>query len=408
MSFQITPGFELVANPQVLAPAALGKPQQATLSPAGFAKAKQEITSWPGYQPTPLIALDRAADALGLGQIYYKHEADRFNLGSFKALGGAYAVANLLKRELAKAGLCDEASYQDLTSGKYAEFISKVAVTCATDGNHGRSVAWGSQLFGCQCIIYIHATVSEGRKQAIEGFGAQVVRVPGNYDDAVRQADEDAKALGRFVVSDTSYPGYLEVPKDVMQGYTVMIDEAIGQLPKQQAPTHLFVQGGVGGLAAAAVAQLWQHFGDARPHCVIVEPDKADCLYQSARKGEPVVVHGELDTLMAGLACGEVSLLAWDILRDGASHFMTVSDESAVDCMRLLADNSACSSQGIEAGESAVAGLAGLILACQDPAARQQLQLDQHSRVLLIGSEGATDPELYHQLVTQALQQEQS
>ncbi|WP_207060617.1 diaminopropionate ammonia-lyase [Motiliproteus sp. SC1-56] len=391
---------QLAHNAQVIKGRAIGDRQLAVLNAEGFEVAKGEISRWPGYAVTPLCELDRAADQLALGGIWYKDEAGRFGLGSFKALGGAYAVARLLKRELVARGVCAAVpSTEELLSGQYAEALKAIVVTCATDGNHGRSVAWGCQLFGCGCVIYIHATVSEGRRAAIAAYGAEVVRVPGNYDDAVRQAAADAAELGRFVVSDTSYPGYMEVPRDVMQGYTLMAQEAFEQLPEGVKPTHIFLQGGVGGLAAAVVAQAWLHYGAERPHCVVVEPDLAACLYESAKQGAPTVVEGDLDTLMAGLACGEVSLLAWEVLSEGASDFMTVTDQAAVDCMRLMANGALCSERPVVAGESAVAGLAGVILAAQQPSLREALGLDENSQVLLIGSEGATDPELYTELV---------
>jgi len=397
--FNATLPIQHWANPAVIQ-APMGPRQLAVLNPQAFTQAHQEITAWPGYQATPLYALDRLASRLGVGGIWYKHEADRFGLGSFKALGGAYAVLRLLKRELVARGICQqEPSTAALLAGQYAETLSQLVVTCATDGNHGRSVAWGSQLFGCRCIIYIHATVSPGRQQAIEAYGAEVVRVAGNYDDAVRQAALDAEHHGRFVVSDTSYPGYMAVPRDVMQGYTLMADEALEQLPAGLAPSHIFLQGGVGGLAAAVTAQAWQRLGTERPRCILVEPEQAACLYLSARQGTPSVVSGELDTLMAGLACGEVSLLAWEILAEGASDFLTITDEAAVACMRLLAGEEASSAGPLVAGESAVAGLAGLILAAERPALRQALGLTAQSQILLIGSEGATDPQLYQQLV---------
>jgi diaminopropionate ammonia-lyase len=225
-----------------------------------------------------------------------------------------------------------------------------------------------------------------------------VIRTAGNYDDAVREADRAAREAGRFIVSDTSYPGYTDVPRDVMQGYSVMVEEALRQWPEAEPPSHVFVQGGVGGLAAAVCAHLWARLAERRGRCIVVEPDQAACLYASAIAGEPTVVHGELATLMAGLACGEVSLIAWDILREGASDFLTVTDEAAVGCMRLLAD-APYGDPPIAAGESAVAGLAGLLVARADPQVASRLGLDSTSRILLFGSEGATDPALYEALV---------
>uniref|UniRef100_UPI003F499C57 diaminopropionate ammonia-lyase n=1 Tax=Cupriavidus necator TaxID=106590 RepID=UPI003F499C57 len=390
--------LQSILNPAATPSATYGARQQAVLGGAAFARAAVQIRRWPGYAPTPLVALDGLAGAAGVAQILYKDEGGRFGLGSFKALGGAYAVSRLLVREIASRLGVSDVSVDDLLSGRYADVVRDITVTCATDGNHGRSVAWGAQRFGCQCVIYIHATVSEGRKAAIEQYGALVVRTAANYDDSVRQAADDAARLGRFVVSDTSYEGYMEVPKDVMQGYAVMADEALHQLPDGQLPTHVFLQGGVGGLAAAVCAHFWEVLGDKRPRFIVVEPDKAACLYESARAGKPVAVHGDLDTVMAGLACGEVSLLAWEVLHPGAHAFLTIDDASALDSVRLLAD-SRYGDTPIVAGESAVAGLAGCLGAMADPAVREQLGLTAASRVLVFGSEGATDVALYERIV---------
>ena len=359
----------------VQAPAAeaFGARRADILSLRGLDAAKREILGWPGYRPTPLRGFNALARCSGLGMIFYKDEASRFGLGSFKALGGAYAVLRVLR--------------------KHGGAASAVTVTCATDGNHGRSVAWGARTFGCRCVIYVHAAVSDGRCRAIEAYGAEVRRVMGTYDDAVRQAAADAAAQGWFVVSDTSYDGYVDVPRDVMQGYALMVEEALAQLPPGVLPTHVFVQGGVGGLAAAVCAYLWERLEGLRPRFVVVEPAAADCLYLSALAGHPVAAEGNLDTIMAGLACGEVSLLAWEILSAGADGFMTIDDAAAAGLMRRLADD------GVVAGESAVAGLAGCLLVAADSEARGRLGLDARSVVLVFGTEGATDPEVYAGIV---------
>ncbi|HEX2530171.1 MAG TPA: diaminopropionate ammonia-lyase [Burkholderiaceae bacterium] len=365
------------------------------LSQPALDVAKLEIQAWPGYAATPLHDLKALARQMRVASVQYKDEGGRFGLGSFKALGGAYAVARLLCRVLS-ARLGRMVTARDLLTDPFRAMASEITVTCATDGNHGRSVAWGAQLFGCRCVIYIHATVSEGRRQAIERYGAEVVRTAGNYDDAVRQADADAGVLGRYVISDTSYEGYMDVPRDVMQGYQLMVEEAIGQA--NAMPTHVFVQGGVGGLAAAVCGYFWERLGDARPRLVVVEPDRADCLMRSARNGKITAVRGALDTLMAGLACGEVSLLAWQILEVGADAFAAIPDQAAIDAMRLLA----CPEDGdppIVAGESAVAGLAAAIGVAQDKDQRAALGLDRDSRLLFFGSERDTDPALYARLV---------
>jgi diaminopropionate ammonia-lyase len=366
--------------------------QDAILSDLGLADARASIAAWPGYAPTPLHALPSLAAAAGVASLHYKDEAPRFGLGSFKALGGAYAVARVLLAEAARRGL--RVSMADLVSGRAADFARTVTVACATDGNHGRSVAWGAQRFGARAVIFIHSTVSEGRRAAIARFGAEVRRTPGTYDDSVRIAQATAAAEGWTVVSDTSYPGYTEIPRDVMQGYEVMAAEAFDAL--QAPPTHLFLQTGVGGMAAACAGLAKRRWGDARPVVALADPDRAACWVESFRAGRPQPVRGDLDTLMAGLACGEVSLLAWEILRDHADAAFAVPDAAAVAAMRRLA-RPAPGEPTIVAGESAVAGLAALLGA--DVAQRAALGLGPDSRVLVFGTEGATDPNLWRDLV---------
>jgi diaminopropionate ammonia-lyase len=289
--------------------------------------------------------------------------------------------------------VANAATAAELADGTYKDAASAITVTCATDGNHGRSVAWGAQRFGARCVIFVHETVSQGRRDAIARYGAEIRVVPVTYDDAVRAAQRTAEAENWFVVSDTSYAGYTEIPRDVMQGYRLMAEEAAESLPGP--PTHVFIQGGVGGVAAAVSVQMRARYGAKAPRLVVVEPDRAACLLASAEAGQPTAIEGELDTLMAGLACGEPSLLAWQELERAAFAWMAVPDDSAVDCMRLLAKRD----PKVVAGESAVAGLAALLLAARDPFGRAALGLEEGSRVLLFGTEGATDPEVYARLV---------
>ncbi len=359
--------MEFILNASVDRAAPYPAALQDILSLAKESQARAEIASWPGYAATPLRDLDFLARDLALGAITFKEEQHRFGLRSFKALGGAYAV-----KKLARAA-----------GGK------PFTVCCATDGNHGRSVAWGAREAGCACVIYVHEGVSEARAAAIRAFGAEIRRVKGNYDDSVRRAAHDAAAAGWVVVSDTSWDGYTEIPRDVMQGYGVMIAEAVAQ---GGVPTHVFVQGGVGGVAAVTVAHFWERFGTARPRIIVVEPDKAACLLRSAEAGRIAHILGDLDTIMAGLSCGEPSPLAWAILSPGADAFMAIGDATIAPAMKLLGEH------GVVGGESGVAGLAALILAARDAALRATLALDGASRVLTFGTEGATDPALYEQL----------
>jgi diaminopropionate ammonia-lyase len=370
-----------------------GTPGVVVLPDNGFRRAKEEITSWPGYAPTPMVPLPDAAEAARVASVHWKDESGRFGLGSFKALGGAYAVLRVLAVELARRGDAASATSADLADGKYKEATRGIAVTCATDGNHGRSVAWGAQRFGCRCVIFVHPGVSKGRRDAVAAYGAEVREAPGTYDDSVRAAKREAEKQGWFVVSDTSYPGYTEPPRDVMQGYRLMAEEAAEALPAP--PTHVFVPGGVGGLAAAVSAQMRARYGKDAPRLVVAEPDRAACLMASAEAGQLTAVDGPLDTVMAGLACGEPSLLAWQELERAAFGFVSIPDEAAVACMRALHRRQ----PRIVAGESAVAGLAALLLAGRDGFGRAALGLGEDSRVLLLGTEGATDPELYARLV---------
>lgn len=337
--------------------------------------AARAIRSWPGYASTPLVALPSLARELSIRSIRVKDESGRFGLGSFKALGGAYGVERVL------AGRADP---------------SGITVTCASDGNHGRAVAWGAGRFGCRAVVYLPAHVTEARAEAIRSLSATVVRVEGEYDEAVARAEEDAARHGWTVVSDTSYEGYDRIPRWVMQGYTVMVAEAMDQLGDAR-PTHVFVQGGVGGLAAAALGHWWEVAGTDRPRFVVVEPEEAACLYETVREGRPAPARGSLETVMAGLSCRRVSPLAWSILEPGAHAFITVRDTGVHPAMRAL--GSGAWGATVEAGESGVAGLLGLVEAARDPGARELLGLNDTSEIIVFNTEGATDPGLYRRVL---------
>lgn len=353
------------------------------------------ISAWPGYSVTPLVSLDLLAQETGVKSIHYKQEAARFGLNSFKALGGAYAVFRLLTQIITQTTGA-EPSPQAVAAGAFGEIAAKVTVACATDGNHGRSVAWGARLFGCNAVIFLHETVSAAREEAISAYGARIIRTPGNYDDSVREAARMAALEGWSVVSDTSYPGYTDIPRNVMQGYSVMAEEALGQLGRER-PTHVFLQGGVGGLAAAVVAHLRERMGKDAPSFIVVEPEAAACLLASAEAGKPKAVTGDLDTIMAGLACGEPSLIAWPILADSVCGFIAIEDAAAAETMRLLASGEA--GERLVGGESGVAGLAGFLTAASRADWRKRLSLDDNSVILVFGSEGDTDPDLYQKII---------
>ncbi|NNF27021.1 MAG: diaminopropionate ammonia-lyase, partial [Gemmatimonadetes bacterium] len=319
---------------------------------------------------------DLLAAQLGIGKLWIKDEGARFGLGSFKALGGAYGVAQVVARSHGAAG--------DIT------------VACASDGNHGRAVAWGAQRSGCLARIYLPRHVTPARAAAIAALGAEVVRVDGEYDDAVRQAEIDARESGMIVVTDTAYTGQEDIPRLVMQGYTVMVEEVLEQAGGER-PTHVFVQGGVGGLGAAVLGHLWERLGPPLPRVVLVEPEEADCLAATVRAGTPTPTEGTLVTIMAGLSCRHVSTLAWEVLRHGIHGAMTVPEEGVAPAMRALARGAA--GVPMEAGESGVVGLLGLMKAAADPELRSLLGLNREAGVLVFITEGATDPDLYRRII---------
>ncbi|PHR71823.1 MAG: diaminopropionate ammonia-lyase [Arcobacter sp.] len=364
---------------------------QDILSLEAFEKASKEITSWDDYSITPLVDLKDLASQTGVSKLFYKNEHYRFSLKSFKALGGAYAVANLLIGKLKEKGII--ASSKDLLAGTYKDITSKITVSCATDGNHGKSVAWGARSFGCNCEIFIHSHVSVSREKEIAKYGATVNRIDGNYDDSVHFADKTAEEKGYFTVSDTSYEGYTDVPKDVMQGYTIMVDEALKQMACK--PTHVFLQGGVGGMAAAVASFILETYGKDSPIFVMIEPTNAACLLQSAKNGKPTVVHGDLETVMAGLSCGEISMLAWKILENKTKGFFTIPDEPIAKVMKYLSNLE----EPVVAGESAVAGLAGFMIIQHNESYRKALEIDENSKILFLGTEGDTDSLVYEKMV---------
>ena len=363
------------------------------INPQGFAVAAQTIKTWPAYTPSPLHHLSGQAGRLGLGEVFYKDESARFGLGSFKALGGAYAVYALLREKLQLGD--GSLLWTDQATRKAAKAIT---VCCATDGNHGRSVAWGAELFGASCVIFVHETVSQARCEAIAAFGAKVSRVKGNYDDSVREAQRQAEANCWHVVSDTSYQGYIDIPCKVMHGYGLMAQEICDQLA--EAPSHVVVQAGVGALAASLCAYFWYRWGTKRPRFVLVEPMLADCYFQSISAGHPVAVTGSLQTIMAGLACGEASPIAWQILSRAADDACVVCEDDVREAMRSL-HRGESSDPSVISGETGAAGLALLQASQAMPHLAQVLGLDAHSRVLIIGSEGNTDPEIYRAIIHQ-------
>lgn len=347
---------------------------------------------------TPLYHLPDLAARLDLAQVSVKDESVRSPLGSFKALGAPIALIRLILRRWPDQSIDPRA----LIRGQYADLVKGFTVISATDGNHGRALAAAAQNIGCACVIVLHANVSVERETAIAAYGAKIVRITGSYDESVEESARLAAANGWEVVADTSYDGYEEVPRDVMQGYGAIAAEAIAQADgsaAEESPfTHVVLQGGVGGLAAGVVSYLWERYGANRPRFIVVEPVQADCLYQSAMQGRAAKATGSVDSVMAGLACGETSPLAWKFLNESVDFFMTISDDDAVTAMHMLARGSERDIP-IVSGESGAAGLAGLAIIRKHEALSAEIGLDANSRVLLISTEGATAPQVFQQLV---------
>ncbi|MBP6015245.1 MAG: diaminopropionate ammonia-lyase [Candidatus Promineofilum sp.] len=372
------------------------------LLPGGITEeARAYHSQIPGYEMTPLKRLSSLALRLNLGSIWVKDESARMRLNAFKALGGSFAIYRFICQKVGRPRL----SFAELMSDEVRAALGDITFTSATDGNHGKGLAWGARKLGFPCVIYVHKNTSQARIAAIVEYDAEVRVVDGNYDDAVRQCEEDARANGWQVISDTSWPGYEDVPMWVMQGYTTLLAETQELLAAQGIvrPTHIFVQAGVGAFAAAVIAFYKKLFGADAPISVVVEPRTAACLYHSMMidDGRPHSVSGDLDTIMAGLACGEPSPLAWEILRDCADFFVTVPDYVAAKGMRMYG----VPLKGdplVISGESGAVTLGALtfIMGYSGAAAlREQLRLDEKSRVLLINTEGNTDPNYFRNVV---------
>lgn len=367
-------------------------------------QSREWLSSWRGIHrnATPLYDLPDAAARCQVGRLCLKDESVRSPLGSFKALGAPIALVRQILR------LHPDFEPAAILTGRYAEALRGYTVISATDGNHGRALAAAAQDAGCRCVIVLHAHVSPEREQAIAAYGADIVRIAGNYDESVQEAARLAADHGWQVIADTSYDGYEDIPRDVMQGYGAIAEEIVEQTSAQRgragAFTHVFLQGGVGGMAAGLASYFWEYHGPQRPCFISVEPAQADCLLQSAIQGRPAKATGTVDSVMAGLACGETSPLAWRFLQPCVDVFMTIEDEQAIEAMRTLAQGSERDTP-IVVGESGVAGLAALEWLRSDPQRSEQVGLTAESRVLIISTEGATAPREYTRLVGQSAEQ---
>jgi len=339
-------------------------------------EAIQSISSWNTYIPTPLLKLNKLKKELNFKEIYYKDEDKRFNLKSFKALGGAFAV------------------------DKIANQKKNIVVATATAGNHGRSVAWGAQRLGLKCKIFISEYVSESRAIAMEKLDAEVIRVKGNYDNSLKECIKESQKNNWEIVQDVSWESYKEVPKLIMAGYTIMIKEIVDEIDSNLI-THVFLQAGVGGMAAAMIAGFAK-FSENIPKFIIVEPESAACVFKSVENNKPTSVNIKKETVMGGMSCGDISSVAWDILKNSAKYCLTIPDDAISSAIALLAEKR-LSKEKIIAGECAVPGLIALIGAYNNKDYLNKLELNSNSRVLLFGCEGLTDKETYNKLLDDGL-----
>jgi len=373
------------------------------LSKKEIEKARRFHKSFPQYTKTPLVSLDNLAEKLGVGGIYIKDESYRFGLNAFKVLGASYAMSKYLAQRLGMD--ISELDYKKLTSEEIRKQLGEITFVTATDGNHGRGVAWTAAQLKQKSVVYMPKGSSLTRLDNIRKEGAEASIMDMNYDDAVRLAAENARKYGWVVVQDTAWEGYEDIPSWIMQGYGTMAAEALEQLNSSgvERPTHIFVQAGVGSFAAAVQGYLASIFKDDCPTTVIVEADEAACLYKSALQGDgkPQTVTGDMPTIMAGLACGEPNIIAWEVLKSYSSMFVSCPDWVAAKGMRMLG-NPIKGDEKVISGESGAVTL-GLVAAIMTrnelKDLREALKLDENSRVLLFSTEGDTDPDKYRSIV---------
>ena len=330
------------------------------------------ISRWDNYSPTPLISLNKLSEKLKLNKIFYKDESKRFHLKSFKALGGSYAV-------------------EKVTKGN-----KEIVISTATAGNHGRSVAWGSKKLGLKCKIFISEHVSESRAEVMRNFGADVIRVKGNYENSLNECIKQSNQNNWQIVQDVAWQDYKLIPKLTMAGYSVMMKEISEQINNQQI-SHVILQAGVGGMAAAMVAGIARYLNNV-PKVIIVEPESAACVLESIKTGKIEKISIEKESLMGGMSCGEVSLVPWQILKNSVSHCVTVSDNYISKTVKFLA-NCKFSDEKIIGGECSTPGIVSLVGLCNDVEIKKKINLNEGSNVLLFGCEGDADEELYQKLL---------
>ena len=373
----------LAHNPRTSTAQKFGRDQQYVVNPNGIPELCEELKQCPRHAVTPLHSLPALAARLGIGELRLKDESQRFGFGAFKALGGVIAVYNALSGAIGDA-THSNTSFAEVLGGAHKEITSRFVFSTASSGNHGRSVAAGARLFGNRCIIFLPRFTSAEKEAAIRARGAEVIRVDGDYDTAVAECKRRSEENGWTIISDTSWDGYDSAPRSVMRGYCVLVHEIVTQW--QAAPTHVFVQAGVGGLAAAVIGYLWAVL-PKRPTFIVVEPESADCWFQSNRAGKPTLASGNADTVMGGLACREISPITWPVVGEATDWFMTITEDQVMPARHLLA-HPLDGDPAVASGPSGCAGLAGLTRVCTDEAAFKALKLDRNARVLVINSEG--------------------
>lgn len=355
--------------------------------------------SFPVYKETPLVELKHTAKSMGLGNIYIKDESYRFGLNAFKVLGGSYAIGNYLAKRLGKS--ITEMPYEKLVSGEIKRELGDITFVTATDGNHGRGVAWTAKQLQQKSVVYMPKGSAEERLMNIRAEGADASITDLNYDEAVRLANSQAEQKGWVMVQDTAWEGYEDIPGWIMQGYGTMGYEAYMQLPEK--PTHIFLQAGVGSMAGAVAGFFASVYGEDRPIITIVEPNKADCIYKTAEAadGKLHFVTGDMDTIMAGLACGEPCSIGWNVLRDYADNFLSCPDYAAAQGMRVLGNPEAGDTKVVsgESGASAFGCIAEIMRDKTLVELKNKLKLDENSKVLFFSTEGDTDKENYKSIV---------
>ena len=345
-----------------------------SLSKGDIDEAYLNISSWKGYSPTPLIELNKLSKELNLNKIFYKDESKRFDLKSFKALGGAYAVEKISKGN------------------------KEIVVATATAGNHGRSVAWGAKRLGLKCKIFISEFVTDARGKVMSDLGADVIKVKGNYENSLIECIKRSTQNNWQIVQDVAWKDYTVVPKYTMAGYTVMMKEIVDQIKKNKI-SHIILQAGVGGMAGAMIAGVARYLENI-PKIIVVEPVSAACVMESIKSSKIEKIDIKRESLMGGMSCGEVSLVPWEILKNSVKYCISLPDDDIAKTMKLLG-NASFSNDKIIAGENSAPGVICLITSCEDSKIKEKMELNKDSNILLIGCEGDTDPEMYQKLIKQ-------